>query len=94
MANNRNRQLVRKYHPDKNDCAATRLTMEEATEFFKLLNKVNDYLKKRAKVESAPRFELGLCVGTSLGNYVWKTLTRILVRPSCEDSSANPQKIS
>ena len=48
VANNRNRQLVRKYHPDKNDCAATRLTMEEATEFFKLLNKVNDYLKKRA----------------------------------------------
>jgi DnaJ-class molecular chaperone len=42
------RQLAHKYHPDNNDCVATGLTMEEATEFFKLLNNVNDYLKKRA----------------------------------------------
>ena len=42
------RQLARKYHPDKNDYVATGLTMEEATEFFKLLNNANDYLKERA----------------------------------------------
>ncbi len=42
------RQLACKYHPDKNDYVAPELTMEEATEFFKLLNNVNDYLKKRA----------------------------------------------
>ena len=41
-------QLVCKYHPDKNDYVATGLTMEEATEFFKLLNNANDYLKERA----------------------------------------------
>ena len=28
------RQLARKYHPDKNDCATTGLTMEEATGFL------------------------------------------------------------
>jgi hypothetical protein len=43
------RQLARKYHPDKNDHAATGLTTEEATEFFKLLNNANDYLRERAK---------------------------------------------
>ena len=48
------RQLAHKYHPDNNDCVATGLTMEEATEFFKLLNNVNDYLKKRAYMDSAP----------------------------------------
>ena len=42
------RQLARKYHPDKNDHAATGLTAEEATEFFKLLNNANDYLRERA----------------------------------------------
>ena len=42
------RQLARKYHPDKNDYAATGLTTEDATEFFKLLNNANDYLKERA----------------------------------------------
>ena len=47
-------QLARKYHPDKNDCVATGLTMEEATEFFKLLNNANDYLKERAWVDNAP----------------------------------------
>jgi hypothetical protein len=41
-------QLAHKYHPDKNVCAATGLTMEEATEFFKLLNNMNDSLKERA----------------------------------------------
>jgi preprotein translocase subunit Sec63 len=29
------RQLAHKYHPDKNDHAATGLTTEEATEFFR-----------------------------------------------------------
>jgi DnaJ-class molecular chaperone len=42
------RQLAHKYHPDKNDCVATGLTMEEATVFFKLLNNANEYLKERA----------------------------------------------
>ncbi len=43
------RQLARKYHPDKNYYAATGLTTEEATDFFKLLNNVNDcLLKERA----------------------------------------------
>jgi DnaJ-class molecular chaperone len=42
------RQLAHKYHPDKNDYAATGLTTEDATEFFKLLNNANDYLKERA----------------------------------------------
>ena len=37
------RQLACKYHPDKNDYIATGLTMEEVTEFFKLLNNANDY---------------------------------------------------
>ena len=40
------RQLAHKYHPDNNDCVATGLTMEEATEFFKLLNNVIDYQRK------------------------------------------------
>jgi DnaJ-class molecular chaperone len=42
------RQLARKYHPDKNYYVAAGLTMEETTEFFKLLNNANDYLKERA----------------------------------------------
>ena len=42
------RQLACKYHPDKNDHAATGLTMDEATDFFKLLNNANDYLRERA----------------------------------------------
>ncbi len=42
------RQLARKYHPDKIDYVTTGLTTEEATECFKLLNNVNDYLKERA----------------------------------------------
>jgi hypothetical protein len=42
------RQLARKNHPDKNDHPATGLTTEEATEFFKLLNNANNYLRERA----------------------------------------------
>jgi curved DNA-binding protein CbpA len=41
-------QLARKYHQDKNDFTATGLTAEKATEFFKLLNNANDYLKERS----------------------------------------------
>ena len=42
------RQLARKYHPVKNNFTATGLTAEKATEFFKLLNNANDYLKERS----------------------------------------------
>ena len=42
------RQLARKYHPDKNETTITGLTAEEASEFFKLLNNANNYLKERA----------------------------------------------
>ena len=42
------RQLARKYHPDKNDPAITGLTATEASDFFKLLNNVQAYLKERA----------------------------------------------
>jgi DnaJ-class molecular chaperone len=42
------RQLTRKYHPDKNDTTITELTAEEVSEFFKLLNNANNYLKERA----------------------------------------------
>ena len=41
------RQLPRMYHPDKHDPAATRLTTAEASDFFKLLNNANEYLKER-----------------------------------------------
>jgi curved DNA-binding protein CbpA len=41
------RQLARKYRLDKNDSTTTGLTPEEATEFFKLLNNANDYLKEQ-----------------------------------------------
>jgi DnaJ-class molecular chaperone len=41
------RQLARKYHPDKNDTASTGLTTAEASDFFKLLNNANKYLKER-----------------------------------------------
>jgi hypothetical protein len=41
------RQLVHEYHLDKNDSTTTGLTAEEATEFFKLLNNANDYLKEQ-----------------------------------------------
>jgi curved DNA-binding protein CbpA len=41
------RQLARIYHPDKNNQAETGLTTEEASEFFKLLNNANEYLKER-----------------------------------------------
>ena len=41
------RQLARKYHPDKNDPTATGLTTTEASDFFKLLNNANEYLKER-----------------------------------------------
>ncbi len=40
------RQLVCTYHPDKNDPAATGLTTAEASDFFKLLNNANKYLKE------------------------------------------------
>jgi curved DNA-binding protein CbpA len=39
------RLLARKYHPDKNNTALTGLTMDEASDFFKLLNNANEYLK-------------------------------------------------
>ena len=39
------RQLARTYHPDKNDTTVTGLTMTEASDFFKLLNTANEYLK-------------------------------------------------
>ena len=41
------RQLALTYHPDKNNPDTTGLTAEEASEFFKLLNNANDYLKER-----------------------------------------------
>ena len=41
------RQLSQIYHPDKNNPATTGLTTEEASEFFKLLNNANKYLKER-----------------------------------------------
>ena len=40
-------QLAWIYHPDKNDQTTTGLTSEEASEFFKLLNNANEYLKER-----------------------------------------------
>ena len=40
-------QLARKYHPDKNDPATTGLAAAEASDFFKLLNNANEYLKER-----------------------------------------------
>ena len=43
----RYRQLARKYHPDKNDPAITGLATAEASDFFKLLNNANEYLKER-----------------------------------------------
>ena len=39
------RQLARKYHPDKNDTTVTGITKTEASDFFKLLNNANEYLK-------------------------------------------------
>jgi DnaJ-class molecular chaperone len=42
------RQLAHKYHPDKNNPTTTGLTAEEASEFFKLLNNANNYLKEQA----------------------------------------------
>ena len=41
------RQLSRIYHPDKNNQAITGLTAKELSEFFKLLNNANEYLKER-----------------------------------------------
>ena len=41
------RQLGRKYHPDKNDTTVAGLTMTEASDFFKLLNNANEFLKER-----------------------------------------------
>ena len=38
------RQLAHKYHLDKIDLAAIKLTAEDASDFFKLLNNANDYL--------------------------------------------------
>ncbi len=40
------RQLACKYHPDKNDPAITGLTANEASDFFKLLNNAQEYLKE------------------------------------------------
>ena len=39
------RQLSQINHPDKNNSATTGLTTDEASEFFKLLNNANKYLK-------------------------------------------------
>jgi DnaJ-class molecular chaperone len=39
------RQLAQRYHPDKNNITLTGLTMPEASDFFKLLNNANEYLK-------------------------------------------------
>jgi len=39
-------QLARKYHPDKNGPTATGLTATDASDFFKLLNNANEYLKE------------------------------------------------
>ena len=41
------RQLACKYHPGKNDPTVTGLTTVEASDFFKLLNNANEYLKER-----------------------------------------------
>ncbi len=41
-------QLACKYHPDKNDPAITGLTATEASDFLKLLNYVQEYLKEHA----------------------------------------------
>jgi DnaJ-class molecular chaperone len=41
------RQLSRIYHPDKNNQAITGLIAKETSEFFKLLNNANKYLKER-----------------------------------------------
>jgi len=41
------RQLSRIYHLDTNNPAITGLTAEDASEFFKLLNNANEYLKER-----------------------------------------------
>ena len=40
------RQLAHTYHPDKNNTNITGLTAEDASEFFKLLNNANDYLRE------------------------------------------------
>ena len=45
------KQLAHKYHPDKNNPTITGLTAEEASEFFKLLNNANNYLKERASID-------------------------------------------
>ncbi len=39
-------QLAHKYYPDKNDPAITGLTATEASDFFKLLNNVQENLKE------------------------------------------------
>ena len=43
----RYRQLAREYHPDKNNQEVTGLTTTEASDFFKLLNNANMFLKGR-----------------------------------------------
>ena len=40
------RQLACKYHPNKNEPVITGLTVTEASDFFKLLNNVQAYLKE------------------------------------------------
>jgi curved DNA-binding protein CbpA len=39
-------QFACKYHPDKNGPAVTGLTATEASDFFKLLNNAQEYLKE------------------------------------------------
>ncbi len=41
----RYRQLAREYHPDKNNQEVTGLTLTEASDFFKLLNNANMFLR-------------------------------------------------
>ena len=41
----RYRQLARKYHPDKNNQEVTGLPASEASDFFKLLNNANMFLR-------------------------------------------------
>jgi preprotein translocase subunit Sec63 len=41
----RYRQLAREYHPDKNNREVTGLTTTEASDFFKLLNNTNMFLR-------------------------------------------------
>jgi curved DNA-binding protein CbpA len=47
-------KLARKYHPNKNDPAVTGLMASKASDFFKLLNNAQEYLKKHARARLRP----------------------------------------